>query len=151
MRQASLADLDELVGLMEEFYAEARYPLNVERAREAFQSLLGDERLGRVWLIEATSAHVGYMVLTLGYSMEYGGPDAFIDDLFVQPAFRGAGLGSAAVAEAQAFCLAQGIRALHLQVDRQNAIAQNLYRRAGFVGNERELLTLPLAAPTHAA
>ncbi len=45
MREASLADVDLLVDMMTEFYAEADYSLNVERAAEAFRTLLADDRL----------------------------------------------------------------------------------------------------------
>jgi hypothetical protein len=34
-------------------------------------------------------------------------------------------------------------------VARDNAPAQAVYRRAGFAGNDRQLLTLRLADPTH--
>ena len=102
MRQASLHDIEQLVALMSEFYAESGYPLGARRATAAFRELLGDERLGRAWLIEAGGAVAGYLVVTLGYSMEYGGLDAFIDDLFVRPAFRSTGLGTLAVDAARA-------------------------------------------------
>lgn len=35
MRKATLADLESLVGMMTEFYAEADYALNPSRARKA--------------------------------------------------------------------------------------------------------------------
>jgi len=150
MRNASLADVGQLVDLMAEFYAESDYPLHRQRATEAFTTLLSDDRLGHVWLIQADTQDVGYVVLTLGYSMEYGGRDAFVDDLFVQAAYRGAGLGTAAVAEVRAFCAHLGVRALHLEVGRDNAPAHAVYRRAGFKSTDRQLLTLRLAEPTHA-
>jgi len=58
---------------MVEFYAEAAYPLNHRRAAEAFASLLADDRLGHVWFIQADSKDVGRVVVTLCFSMEYGG------------------------------------------------------------------------------
>jgi ribosomal protein S18 acetylase RimI-like enzyme len=145
-----MQDVDRLVDLMAEFYGESRYPLNRRRAAEAFATLLTDEQLGKVWLIQTQSKDVGYLVVTLGYSMEYGGRDAFVDDLFIRPAFRNQGLGTQALAEARAFWAAQEVRAVHLEVGRDNAAAQALYRRAGFEDTERQLLTLRLAEPTHA-
>jgi ribosomal protein S18 acetylase RimI-like enzyme len=81
--------------------------------------------------------------------MEYGGRDAFVDDLFIQAGFRGAGLGAATLAEVRTYCVERGVRALHLEVGRDNAAAQAVYRRAGFVDTDRQLLTLRLADPTH--
>ena len=151
MREALPSDLDLLVGLMAEFYAEAGYPLNTERAADAFRTLLADSRLGQTWLLQADGRDVGYVVLTLGYSMEYGGLDAFVDDLFVRAQHRNAGLGTAALGQVREFCVARGVRAVHLEVGRDNAAAQRVYRNAGFASTDRELLTLKLAPPTHAA
>jgi GNAT superfamily N-acetyltransferase len=149
LREATPGDCAALVDLMSEFYAESGYPLNRRRAQVAFSELLADQELGQVWLILAEAGPVGYVVLTLGYSMEYGGRDAFVDDLFIQRPFRGRGFGKLALAEVRASCEERGVRALHLEVGRDNAAAHSLYRRAGFVDTDRQLLTLKLADPTH--
>ena len=149
LREATPGDCASLVDMMSEFYAESGYPLNRRRAEVAFSELLADQELGQVWLIQAEPGPVGYVVLTLGYSMEYGGRDAFVDDLFIRPPFRGRGLGKLALAEVRAACEKREVRALHLEVGRDNAAAHSLYRRAGFVDTDRQLLTLKLADPTH--
>jgi GNAT superfamily N-acetyltransferase len=79
--------------MMAEFYSGSPYILNPRRAAEGFAPLLADDRLGHVWFIGAESKEVGYVVVTLSYSMEYGGPTAVVDDFYIRPAFRGAGLG----------------------------------------------------------
>ena len=145
MRHASIKDIPRLVALMTEFYAEAATPLDSTRAVEAFAALLSDDRLGHVWLIQAGNDDVGYVVVTFSYSMEFGGRNAFLDDLFIQAPFRGAGLGTAALKEVRAFCLEHDVRALHLETGRDNAAAQALYRHAGFKVTDRQLLTLVLA------
>jgi GNAT superfamily N-acetyltransferase len=134
---------------MTEFYAEAAYPLNHRRATEAFSALLAEDHLGQVWLIQTDSQDVGHVVVTLCFSMEYGGLIAFVDDLFVQRAFRGAGLGTAALAQVRAFCAKRGVRAILVETGRDNVAAQALYRRMGFVNTDRQLLALRLADPTH--
>jgi len=145
MRPATTDDISLLVTLMTEFYAEAATPLNAACATEAFAALLADDRLGKVWLIQAGNNDVGYVVVTFSYSMEFGGRNGFVDDLFIQAAFRGAGFGTAALKEVRTFCEEQGVRALHLETGRDNAAAQALYRRAGFKVTDRQLLTLELA------
>jgi GNAT superfamily N-acetyltransferase len=111
---------------------------------------LADERLGNVWFIQANSKDVGYIVLTLCHSMTYGGLGAIVDDFFIQRAFRGAGLGKAALAEVRSFCTSRGVRAIHVETGRDNAAALAVYRRAGFVNTDLVHLTLALADPTHA-
>jgi GNAT superfamily N-acetyltransferase len=147
MRQATNEDATLLVGLMTEFYAETATPLDPAHAAQAFAALVADDRLGKVWLIQAGHNDIGYVLVTFSYSMEFGGRNAFVDDLFIQRAYRGAGLGTAALAEVRAFCLECGVRALHLETGRDNVAAQALYRRAGFVVTDRQLLTLVLADP----
>lgn len=145
MRPGALEDVPRLMALMTEFYAESATPLDAIRGAEAFAALLADDRLGRVWLIQAGHDDVGYAVITFSYSMEFGGRNAFLDDLFIQAPFRGAGLGTEALKELRSFCAEQGVRALHLETGRDNATAQALYRRAGFKVTDRQLLTLVLA------
>jgi ribosomal protein S18 acetylase RimI-like enzyme len=151
LRLATPADCALLVELMTEFYAEAQYPLNRTRAEAAFSELLSDPKLGLVWLIELEARTVGYVVMTLGFSMEYGGRDAIVDDLFVQPDFRGRGLGTRAFEQVRVACAERGVRAIHLGVARDNDAAQSVYRRAGFVDIDLQLLTLRLADPSHSA
>ena len=149
LKKASPDDVQQLVALMAEFYAEGGYPLNERRAAEAFAALLADDRHGHVWFIQADSRDVGHVVVTLCFSMEYGGLIAFVDDLFVQAPHRRAGLGTAALTEVRDFCANRGIRALFVETGRDNVPAQALYRRVGFVDTDRQLLALRLADPTH--
>src|SRR5438552_3561674 len=97
MRKASLNDIQQLVGMMAEFYSASPYTLNPRRATDAFTALLADERLGHVWIIQANSGDIGYVVVTLCHSMTFGGMAAIVDDFFIRPAFRGAGFGKAAM------------------------------------------------------
>jgi GNAT superfamily N-acetyltransferase len=149
VRYAVGEDIETLVGLMAEFYAESGYALDRAHAEAAFAALLRDPRLGRVWLIEQAGAEVGYLIVTFVYGMEYGGLMAVVDDFFVRPASRDAGLGAAALEAARAACLLLGVRALSVEVAGDNERALSVYRHAGFEMTERRLMVLPLAAPTH--
>ena len=136
--------------MMTEFYSDAGYPLNPRRATDAVNELLADERLGYVWFVQSDSRDVGYVVVTFCYSMTFGGLTAVVDDFFIQPAFRGMGLGKAAMEEVRARCASHGIRAIYVSTGRDNASALAVYRRAGFVATDHVLLTLGLADPTPA-
>lgn len=151
MRRASLNDVPLLVRMMTDFYSDSPYTLNPRRATEAFTSLLSDERLGHVWFVQSDSRDVGYVVVTLCHSMTFGGLTAVIDDFYVEPAFRGKGLGKAAIQVVRTYCAGHGIRAIQVETGRDNATALAVYRGNGFVDADHVHLTLPLAAPTHAA
>jgi hypothetical protein len=62
VRPAGVADVPVLVALMQEFYAEADYPLPAESASRAFDALLADSRLGSVWLAEDSAEAVAEAV-----------------------------------------------------------------------------------------
>ena len=84
---------------------------------------------------------MGYVVLTLGYSLEYHGMDAFVDELYVAPNERGHGLGKRALALVETGCRKLGVRALHLEVEQNKLAAQELYRKWGFSDHRRYLMT----------
>jgi GNAT superfamily N-acetyltransferase len=156
LREARRADVAELTGLMGAFYAESGFILDEERARAGFEALLADARLGRVWFIEddaskvGAGAAVGYIVVTFVFAMEYGGMAATVDDFFVLPEARGEGLGKTAVAEVRRACAGLGMRALRVEVGRDNLVARAAYRSAGFEPlPDRGVMAAPLALPTH--
>ena len=150
-RFAQREDVPTLVRLMGEFYGEARFPLPVEPATRAFTQLLDDPRLGACLLIEDDGEAVGYLVLTFGFSMEFGGTRAFIDDFFVRPSSRGKGLGATALETARKECLDRGVRALWVETGPEEHPARRLYARAGFEASGRVLLSQALAPPLHEA
>jgi GNAT superfamily N-acetyltransferase len=151
IRAARATDVPALISLMQAFYAESDFPLASEPASRAFEALLADDRLGAIWLAEDGGTAVGHVVLTLCYSMEYGGLRGFIDDLFVLPRARGHGIAADLLAATRAGAAARGVRALHVEVGPANDTARRLYARAGYVDSGHLLLSLPLAPPLHAA
>jgi GNAT superfamily N-acetyltransferase len=141
LRPAQQGDLDALLALQRTYYVEDGYSFVESEAREALATLLSDPELGRVWLIETDTGAVGYLVVTLGYSLEYRGRDAFVDELFVLSSQRGRGLGTTALTVAEEACRELGVRALHLEVERDRVAAQATYRRWGFSDHRRYLMT----------
>jgi ribosomal protein S18 acetylase RimI-like enzyme len=143
-RFANLADLEAILALHRDFFAEDHYPFREEEARANLALLLSDSRLGRVFVIEDGGATAGYLVLTFGFSLEFSGRNALVDELYVAPPHRGHGHGTRALATAEELCRELGIRAIHLVVERYKEAAQALYRRVGFVAYERNVMTKTL-------
>ncbi|HYD52866.1 MAG TPA: GNAT family N-acetyltransferase [Gemmatimonadaceae bacterium] len=149
IRSATPSDVPALVDSMSAFYAEAGFPLRAAPAARAFETLLADRRLGGAWLAEVDGVAVGHVVLTLCFSMEYGGLRGFIDDLYVQRTARGQGVAAALLDAVRGAALERDARALHVEVGPENAAARRLYARAGYVESGHLFLSLPLAAPLH--
>jgi GNAT superfamily N-acetyltransferase len=126
---------------MAELYARGDPPFDPVRARHATERLLAEPEFGGVWLIEVDGALAGYIVVLLGYSLEFGGQFGLLDELFISESYRGTGIGGAALAFADEQSRARGWKALRLEVDQRNLRAQNLYRRSGFQMHDRFLMT----------
>jgi diamine N-acetyltransferase len=147
LRAATPADLAALLVLQRRYYSEDGYPWDEPAARSAASSLLEEPSLGRVWMVEEGGEAVGYFVLTFGYSLEYRGRDAFVDELYFGQSHRGRGLGREALRMVEEACRAEGVRALHLEVERDKPSALGLYRSAGFEDHDRYLMTKRLERP----
>ena len=72
--------------------------------------------------------------------MEFQGRDAFIDELYIEEDYRGQGLGTQVMQQVEAEARGLNVRALHLEVDRENTRAHRLYRAQGFIPRERYVL-----------
>lgn len=142
-------DIPLLVDLMTEFYAESGYPLAASAATRLFGDVLGDRRLGTIWLVSDGADIAGYAVVVFSYSMEFAGLRGYLDDFFVRPAARNRGLGMAALEHIRAACKAQGVKVLLVETGPDDHPAQRLYRRAGFADIGRVFLSQPLAPPVH--
>jgi ribosomal protein S18 acetylase RimI-like enzyme len=140
-RVAEPSDADVLVEMMRDFNAHERIAFDEKEVRAVLAQLFAEGTYGLVRLILLGEEVAGYVVIAFGFSIEFRGRDAFIDELFVKDGFRGRGLGGAALRHAEGVCRGRGVRALHLEVERENTGAQSVYRRAGFVDHDRYLLT----------
>lgn len=144
-RVAKQSDLDTVLAFMRELAREDQLPdqraFDTSRARSALAGLVDDPSRGTVWLICDGDTPVGYLALAFGYSLEFHGRDAFIDELYIRPTHRGRGWGTRAVGHAEAMAQAGNVRAIHLEVGRRNIAAQAFYRKAGYADHDRYLMT----------
>jgi ribosomal protein S18 acetylase RimI-like enzyme len=116
-------------------------PFDESSARAAFHQFLSLPAFGRIWLLYEGAALVGYIILTVGFSFEFRGHDAFIDELYIIPAHRRRGVGRQAMAFVEQKAREMGVHAIHLEVDPGNDSALELYRRSGYVDHNRFLMT----------
>ena len=138
---AETTDMELLVVFMRDFYEHEALQFDEPAARRALQQLIGNPFFGRIFLLEFAGKKVGYTVLTFGYSLEFHGRDAFVDELYICESHRGRGIGKQVLDFLAEVCLTESIAALHLEVERANTIAQEVYRKQGFKDHDRYLLT----------
>ncbi len=131
---ATTAAIPQLLQFNRELNEYDGTPFDEERTRAALEKLLVDTTLGEVWLICRSEEEepIGYMALTWGFSIEFGGRDAFLDELYIHSSGRGQGIGKQAMEFAVERCRANSINALHLEVERENQNARAFYLKTGF-------------------
>lgn len=137
-------DAATLLTLARAFHSEDGHPLD-PAAEAAIARVCAGEPLAPCWLIELAGETVGYVVLGLGFSLEHGGSDGFVDDLYLVPQARGRGVGRAALAFAEVEARTRGVQTLHLEVEPANARAYRLYQDWGFNDLGRRLMSKRLA------
>ncbi|HEY5809052.1 MAG TPA: GNAT family N-acetyltransferase [Povalibacter sp.] len=137
IRAATPADLPALLELMRGYYRDDGLEFDARKSAATMGRLLGEPQWGQVWLAEVDGSAVGYLALCIGFSLELGGNDAFVDEVFVLPAHRGYGYGRRLLEFAAGQARESGICALHLEVDRANTSAQRLYDSLGFQRRDR--------------
>jgi len=140
-RLAAESDADVLLTLMEEYYAFDGHGFDREQARVALTDLLRNASLGAAWLILDATVPVGYIVLCHGYSLEWLGRDAFVDELYLRKDYRGRGWGRKAMVFIEDAARERGIRTLHLGVVAGNDRALHLYRKLGFHEHQSRFLS----------
>lgn len=133
-------DLDRLAALVTAFHAEEGLESTDETRRAAIAPLLDGIPHGAAYLIGPSRAPMGYVIVTFGWSLEMGGMDAFVDEIYLRPAVRGRGIASEILISLPKALAQAGVRALHLEVDRDNEAAARLYTRAGFKARDRYML-----------
>ncbi len=140
-RLADVADIDLLAEFMREYYEFDHLAFDERVARFALRKILSDASFGRIWLIQKAESPIGYVVLTFGFSLVYGGRDAFIDEFYIRAEHRGHGIGRRSLEFVEDACRALGVQALHLEVERDNTNAQAVYRKFGFEDHAQYLMT----------
>ncbi|MGV6848123.1 MAG: GNAT family N-acetyltransferase [Marinibacterium sp.] len=133
-------DLDRLVPLVAAFHDEQGIASTDDGRRAALQPLLQGSPHGAAYIIGPARAPIGYIVVTFGWSVEFGGLDGFVDELWIRPTVRRRGIATEVLLELPRALAGAGLRALHLEVDRDNAAAQRLYARSGFAARDRYML-----------
>ena len=134
IRRAVVDDLDALLALAAAYCASDGHDFDETTVRSGFTPLLVGDQHGAVWVADAGTELAGYAVVTWNWSIEIGGPEAVLDEVYV--ADQGRGTGTALVRGAEQDCLAHGMRRIFLGTERPNDAARRLYTRLGYTADD---------------
>lgn len=133
-------DAARLLPLIAAFHTEYGLTSDETGRNDALLPLLEGSPLGAVWLFGPAKAPTGYTIITFGWSMEFGGMDACVDELYIRPQVRKRGIASEVLMAISSSLKDVGVKALHLDVDRSDNATQRLYARAQFKMRDRYAL-----------
>jgi len=121
-----------MVALLEQLFAlEADFTPAPQRQRLGLACLL-DARSARVWVAIVDRAVVGMCTVQVLVSTAEGGSVGLIEDVVVDEAHRGRGIGRALLAQAEAWAADAGLTRLQLLADVANATALRFYAKHGW-------------------
>ena len=133
-------EVPALLAMMREFYSQQHMQFDEPAASLAITKALDNPDRAQIYLIFRGAELAGYFALTFCFSLEFHGRFALLDELYLREGFRRQKLGKAVVAFAEDLCRKAGVKALRLEVGRENLPAQSLYRATGF----KEELRIPM-------
>ena len=135
IRQAETADLEQLIPLCIDYCIADEHIVDESLIRAGVSGLLASADRGFVLVAcDEAGTLVGYAAVACGWSIEIGGADFVLDELFVRD--QGRGIGSDLVAAVETHCRSLGVKRIFLETERPNDRARLLYSRLGFTQDD---------------
>jgi len=132
VRPARRADAAPLVALLVAQFREHRITTPVRKITRAVDGVLRHPDRGRFLVATIAGRPVGLAALSFTWSLEHGGRSAWLEELYVEPPYRGRGIGRALLRAACRAAARAGAAAVDLEVDAAHTRAARLYAREGF-------------------
>ena len=142
IRPATPDDEAQILTLMNGFCESEGKSLDEDRARAGLAPLLESDTHGIVLVAESANGLTAYAVICWSWSVEIGGAEACLDEIYVST--RGEGTGSALISAVRDACIARGMRRIFLETEAINADARRLYERHGYEEEDSIWMALTL-------
>ena len=137
--------LGDLLPLVAAFHLFEEISLAADIREKSVGGLLNDGTLGEVWLIKRSAHLIGYVVVCFSYSVELGGREVVIDELYIEAPERGAGVGSEVLERLKEHLRDHNVVAIQLEVNQRNERAKSLYTQSGFSCRDKyQVMTIAL-------
>ena len=140
LKIASNDDVGLVFRLMKDYYREVDSMAHPKKHRWELEKMIANPAVGRVWLVHTSTDVLGYLVLSLGFSLEILAGEAFLDDVYIIPGARRHGVARQAICLALAQAPSLGAHAVHVEVAVQNEKERAYFRLLGFQDRDRHSL-----------
>jgi GNAT superfamily N-acetyltransferase len=95
--------------------------------------ICGDQPRIKAYLIESNDTYCGYVITFHSYSSFLAKPTLYLEDIYIQPSFRGKGIGKSIMSMLADYALEQGCGRMEWVVLDWNTSAQEFYHGLGAV------------------
>lgn len=136
IRKATPQDVPALLPLVQAYRVFYEQRPDPEREREFVEGHLR-EQTSAIYIAEVDGQAAGFMQLFKTHSTVHLCGAWILEDLFVEPVYRGAGVASALLAQALRHVRRDGAGSMYLETAYDNAVAQGLYEKAGWTREGR--------------
>ncbi len=133
-------DAPRVLTLVAAFHAELGIDSDDTSRQAGIGPLLDGSPHGVVYLMGPQRAPIGYVVISFGWSVEFGGMDGFLDEIYVRPGVRGRGIGSEVLAQLAKALSTAGMKALHLEVRKEDQKTRRFYEKLHFAARDGYVL-----------
>jgi len=140
IRIAENHDLKQLLPLVMQYHEFEGIQQSLSVCEKSLAPLLATQQFGYILILEQKNRLIGYIAVCFGYSIEFAGRDAFIDEFYLLPEFRSKGYGRQMFEKICDELRQNGFKAMHLEVKKSNKKARLFYEKWGF--NNRECFNM---------
>ena len=142
---AARTDRDAVIALLAAQLEEHAIELAPARLAAAVDGVFAVPGRGSFLVAREDERVVGVAYLSFTWALEHGGHIGWLDELYVVPAHRGRGIGSALLEAVCAHARSAGCAAIDLEVEVGHERAMHLYERRGFRRLGRTRFSLKIA------
>ena len=137
IREARSSDIPAMVELLRELFTlETDFAVDADRQQRGLEILLQEWDTAGIWVADADGRVVGMCTVQVLISTAEGGPVGLVEDVVVEPSFRGKGIGRALLEALEAWAAENGLSRLQLLTDRRHTDTQRFYEAVGWQGTE---------------
>jgi len=130
IREASVSDMDSLVELLKDLFSiEKDFVFNESMQRRGLAMMLENQTERCIIVAETDGKVIGICSIQTLISTAEGGPVGLVEDVTVNPSYRGKGIGRMLLSSLEEWANKKGLKRLQLLADRNNAPALEFYEK----------------------
>ena len=137
IRRANYPDISSMIKLLRILFSlERDFEANKLTQQSGLEMMLCDGTDRCIMVAELNQQIVGMCSAQILVSTAEGGIVALVEDLVVEEAYRGGGIGKELLLSVESWAIARGVKRLQLLADRNNTSALDFYNTMNWKGTQ---------------